>query len=228
MRGLWLAFALCGLTAGPMGAQTIAEARLAEPTTRYDHGVLGDAIEYGALHLRPATGAALRVRLPETRVFEDVEARVIRLEPGLDAVLVVETDLALGASLALYGAKGDKIAATPFFGQPNRWYAPVGAADFDGDGTVEIAFVDRPHLQKDLVFVRLNGARLEEVARIPGLTNHRIGDSTITSGIRDCGQGAEVIAPDAGWQNLMAATTKGAQVIGPFGAKALQDALACR
>ena len=104
-----------------------------------------------------------------------------------------ETDLALGASLAVYGPSRQARTPTPFIGQPNRWLAPAGIADFDGDGRVEIAYVDRPHLLGELVFVRLEGDRLVETARLPGLTNHRIGDDFISGGVRDCGQGPELI-----------------------------------
>ncbi|TXH96547.1 MAG: VCBS repeat-containing protein [Pseudorhodobacter sp.] len=225
--GLRLLAGLIGALALPAGAETITRAALVEPTTRYDHAVLGDAVEWGALRLDGPGGPVL-VRLPETRVFEDVEARIVRLGPGTDAVLVVETDVARGASVVLYGADGARIAATPFIGQKNRWYAPVGAADFGGDGAVEIAYVDRPHLEKALVFARVDGASLVAFARLPGLTNHRIGDSAISSGVRDCGAGDEVILPSADWQDLMAATPKGARRLGPFSAKALKAALACR
>lgn len=219
--GFWLALAL------PAGAETLSRAELVEPTPRYDHAVLGDALEWGAMRLQ-GPGGAVVVRLPETRVFEDVAARIIRLEDGTDAVLVVETDLQLGASVVLYDAAGDKIAATDFIGQPRRWYAPAGAADFNGDGRVDIAYVDRPHLQKELVFARRDGSKLVEFARQPGLTNHRIGDSIISSAVRDCGQGAEVILPDADWQRLVAVTPAGKRDLGPFSVKALRAAFACR
>lgn len=55
-----LALALCGLAA----AQDITRAQLAEPTARYDHGVLGDALEWGALHLWLEGGERRIIRLP--------------------------------------------------------------------------------------------------------------------------------------------------------------------
>lgn len=200
--------------AGPAGAEIpviprIGSAWLAEPTERYDHAVLGDALEWGALAMTISGGIlnVVTIRLPETRVFEDVEARVADLD-GDDhpEVIVVETDLAKGASLAVYGPKGDavaKIAATPFIGQPNRWLAPAGIADFDGDGRTEIAYVDRPHLVADLVFVRLEGEKLVETLRLPGLSNHRIGDDFISGGVRDCGQGAELVVASKDWTRVM-------------------------
>lgn len=134
---------------------------------------------------------------------------------GLPEVVVVETDLSLGASLAVYGPSG-KIAATDFIGQTNRWFAPAGIADFDGDGRVDLAYVDRPHLRKDLVIVRLQGDRLVETLRLPGLTNHRIGEDFISGGVRDCGQGAELILASADWTRIMRVLSGAVDDLGPM------------
>lgn len=200
--------AALALLAGAAGAETgphILRAELAEPTDRYAHAVLGDALEWGALTLvlGGATETRVTFRLPETRVFEDIAARLADVTgDGLPEVIVVEADLALGASLAVYGPAG-KLAAIPFIGQPNRWLAPAGIADFDGDGRVEIAYVDRPHILGELVFVRMEGPRLVETARIAGLSNHRIGDDFISGGVRDCGQGPELILASRDWTRIM-------------------------
>jgi FG-GAP-like repeat len=195
----------------PVSEGDVAWATLAQPTDRYDHAVLGDALEWGGLVLSVNTciGCAglhltdVEITLPPQRVFEDVEARTADLDgDGRDEVVVVESDLSLGASLAVYGPKG-KIAATDFIGEPHRWLAPAGIADFDGDGRVEIAYVDRPHLLAELVFVRLQGDRLVETLRLPGLTNHRIGDAVISGGVRDCGSGPDLILASKDWTRVM-------------------------
>ena len=125
------------------------------------------------------------------------------------------------------------MAATPYIGQRFRWLAPVGIADLDGDGRVEVAYVDRPHLAKILRVWRWEGGALREVAAASGVTNHRIGEPTISGGIRDCGEGPEMIVASADWSRVMAVTLHGgalsARDLGPGGGAAgLARAMACR
>lgn len=210
----------------------IVSARYDDPTTRYDHGVLGDAIEYGALEMRLRDGRKLRVTLPEDRVFEDVAPRLADLDhDGAPEVIAIESSLAKGARLAIYGEAG-LIAATPFIGRPNRWLAPLGAADLDGDGAVEVAYIDRPHLARMLRVWRFQDGTLQHVADLQDLTNHRIGQDYISGGIRTCKGVAEVVTANADWSRIMATRLSGNRLtsrdIGPFaGRKSLEEALIC-
>src|SRR5690606_28377321 len=131
--------AACAVLFATAPRAEIRAASYAGPTTRYDHGVLGDAVEWGTLVLR-TDRVTRRIVLPPDRVFEDLTPRLADLDgDGAPEVITVETDLTLGARLAIYGESG-LIAATPFIGRPHRWLAPLGAADLDGDGRVEIAY----------------------------------------------------------------------------------------
>ncbi len=242
VAGLWL---VGGASAS--FAQTLESAAFGKPTGRYAHGVLGDAIEYGALTLTVSNrssatagqDAAVRtsdvvIRLPRDHVFEDLEPRLVDLDLDgqADAAMVVETDVGLGGALALYGPEG-KITETPHIGRTNRWLAPIGAADLDGDGHVELAYVDRPHLAKTIKIWRYKSGRLEPVAELAGFTNHRIGEDFITSGLRDCGQGPEMILADSSWRNVVAVQlAQGglqARTLAPFRSRASVDrALSCQ
>ncbi|MDR7124823.1 VCBS repeat-containing protein [Pseudotabrizicola sp. 4114] len=196
---------LVGLS-GPAMAQEIVAAELVAPTGRYAHAVLGDALEWGGLELTLSDGQRLRFTLPDSHVFEDITARLGDFDgDGLPEVMVVETSVTQGAALAIYDAGGRR-AATPYIGQPNRWLAPSGWGDFDGDGRIEIAYVDRPHLARELVFVRLVGKALTEIARAPGFTNHRIGESRIAGGTRRCEGLDTLIVASADWSRALAVT----------------------
>lgn len=239
-----LGVALCfGLMAGAAGAtppDTILSARYVEPTTRYDHGILGDAIEWGALELvvdkcMGCAGYDVRtvlLRLPDTRVFEDVAPRLVDVDgDGTMEVVVVETDVNRGARLAVYHGGGLWVA-TPYIGRSHRWLAPVGAADMDGDGLVEIAYVDRPHLARLLKVWRFEDGALTLVAEAPGLTNHKIGESDIGGGMRDCDGVVEAVTANADWSRVIGTRLVAGQLVsrdlGPHtGRASLATALTC-
>ncbi len=230
---MWRVAALAlGLVWATGAGAEITAARYVEPTDRYDHGVLGDALEWAALELRLRDGRKVTVRLPESRVFEDLAPGLADLDgDGAPEVIVVETDLTLGAQLAVYGERG-KIAATPFIGRRHRWLAPLGAADLDGDGRVEIAYIDRPHLTRTLLVWRLEGGAMVEVAAAAGLTNHRIGDAFIQGGIADCGDGPVIVTANADWTQVMETTLRSgrltAKPVGRYeGRASIDDRLAC-
>lgn len=193
-----------------MGGQAVAaepviiSASYAGPTTRYAHAVLGDGIEHTTLVLTYADGTDRQFDLPDDLVFEDTAPRLVDLDfDGAAEVITVESSQTQGARLAVYGVDG-RITATPHIGTRFRWLAPVGAADLDGDGAMEIAYVDRPHLAKTLRLWRYENGRLLELAALPGVTNHRIGEPDIAGGIRTCAGVPEMIVASGDWSRLVA------------------------
>ncbi|MGV6839214.1 MAG: hypothetical protein ACWA40_03370 [Planktomarina sp.] len=187
------------------------------PTARYGHGVLGDAIEWGALTVLMQGSAQhgpymMRTyTLPQTRVFEDIAPRVIDLDgDGILEIIVVESHVDTGAQLAIYrydAGQDDlvKVTATPHIGRTNRWLAPIGigAAELTGGGNLELAYIDRPHLAKRLRVWRFVDDTLVHLADMDGFTNHRIGENFISGGVRDCGTGAELVVANATWSKVM-------------------------
>ncbi|WP_163849297.1 FG-GAP repeat domain-containing protein [Pseudooceanicola aestuarii] len=228
VAGLGLAW----LTAAPLSAQAITGAQYAAPTTRYAHGILGDAVEWGALVLTLSDGTRRRHVLPQRLVFEDTAPRLADLDgDGAPEVIVVESDRRKGARLAIWSGAG-RMTATPHIGQANRWLAPVGAADLDGDGRMEIAYVDRPHLARVLRIWRYSDTTLTQVASAAGLTNHRIGWPDIPGGLRRCDKGVEMVLASADWRQVIAARFDGqkitARAIAPLADKdSLNAALTC-
>ncbi len=194
---------VCFAFAGFATAAEITSAVYSNPTTRYAHGVLGDTIEYGSLELTMSDDGHYTLTLAKTQVFEDISPRLVDVDlDGSAEVITVESNLSLGARLSIYDETG-LVAATPYIGQSHRWLAPVGAADLDSDGHVEIAYIDRPHLAKTLRIWRFVNGQLTEVADITGLTNHRIGWDYIPGGIRDCGQVPEMITASVNWADII-------------------------
>lgn len=191
---------LCSLAPAFAG---VSDAKYSEPTTRYAHGILGDAIEFGALEIMTDAGKSITMRLPEARVFEDLEPRLFDVDQdGDNEIIVIESSLTQGARLAIYDETG-LVASTPYIGRSNRWLAPLGAADLDGDGSIEIAYIDRPHLAKTLRIWRFADGELRHVVDQPGLTNHKIGQDFISGGVITCAGGPQIVSANANWSRIM-------------------------
>ena len=190
----------------------------------YDHPILGKTPEWRDLR---GPGWVLR---PELGFFEDIAPRVADVTgDGRPEVIAVQTDLLRGARLIVVAGDGQLLGATAYIGQRHRWMAQAGLGDFDGDGRIEIAYVDRPHLAKELVFLRLEGADLREVARLSGLTNHRIGDNFISGGSRHCDGKDAVILASGDWRRIFAVRIgQPPRDLGRYSPAAMRAALACQ
>jgi hypothetical protein len=188
---------------------------LVEPTRRYAHGVLGDAIEAGGFVVE-RSGKRFVFRLGQDAVFEDRRVRLADLDgDGVPEVIVVKAYLARGAALAVYSIGPDGIqplAETAPIGTPNRWLNPVGIGALAVKGQMTIAAVVTPHLAGSLCLYQLKGPRLVETARIDGYTNHIIGSRDLDLGhLADVdGDGlADVVLPTLDRQALAALSFAG-------------------
>jgi FG-GAP-like repeat len=166
-----------------IGTHNIARAWLAEPVTRYDHGILGDKTEAGSLVIEARDGKQQTVRLKNDAVFEDLAPRLADLDgDGHDAVVVVKSYLQRGSALAVIAARRGKyeiVAEMPPLGAPHRWLDPAGIADFNGDGKMDIALVRQPHVIGMLELWSWSGGALRKVAELPDIANHIAGTRAI-------------------------------------------------
>ena len=161
------------------GQTDIARAWLTDATKHYAHGILGDAVEAGGLAIERTDGRIARYKLDAGSVFEDRRVRLIDLDgDGRDEAIVVQSYLDAGAALAVFGLDGANVAflsEVPAIGRANRWLNPVGAADFDGDGRTEVAFVETPHIGGSLRLYEFRDRKLREDYAVRGFSNHAIG-----------------------------------------------------
>jgi hypothetical protein len=161
------------------GSRDIARAWLAEPTDRYDHGILGDKIEAGSLVIELRDGKRQIVRLKDDAVFEDLEPRLADLDgDGHDEIVVVKSYLKRGAALAVIAERKGKyeiVAETPPLGAPHLWLNPAGIGDFNGDGKIDIALVRQPHVIGSLELWSYGGGALRKTAELADTANHIAG-----------------------------------------------------
>lgn len=217
---VWLTVAAGSAGAAPLpdGVVTTSgaiTARLIDPTDRYDHGVLGDAIEAGGLSVQVG-GRTHTLRLGPDEVFEDLRVRLADLDgDGRPEALVVKTNLRRGSALAAYRITDrgiEPLAESEPTGRPHRWLNPVGVAAFAGSGKPLIAAVVTPHVAGSLRFYRLEGLALVEVGRFDGVTDHIAGTRNLDlSCIADVdGDGIpDVVAPNRDRDALVAVSFAG-------------------
>jgi len=211
-----------------------AVARFEGPTDRYGHGIMGDLPEWSRLCLE-TNGVEACIDLPETSVFEDIAPRLADMDgDGTPEAVVVESTTRAGASLVIYQRVGTSLkrVSTPAIGRRNRWLSPVGISDFDRDGRMDVAYVETPHLGKVLKIYSWNDGHLVLLASATGLSNHRIGDETITSGLRNCGNGPEIVLPNGNWTRVFSGSFEGGSLkfkeLGRFeGQKKFSEYLSC-
>jgi hypothetical protein len=168
-----------------MGTGDIARAWLAEPTDRYDHGILGDKLEAGAVVIVRRDGTQQTLKLKADAVFEDLEPRIVDLDgDGHDEIVLIKSSLTQGSSLAVIGLRKTRyeiVAETPPLGAPHRWLDVAGIADFTGagSGNKQIALVRQPHGIGELQLWSYGGGRLRQLAAIPDAANHIAGTRAI-------------------------------------------------
>ncbi|MBA4212045.1 MAG: hypothetical protein C0449_03065 [Polaromonas sp.] len=192
------------------GSKDIAWVWLGSPTRRYPHGALGAPVHAGSVHVltRAPRGASLVVSmsLPIHRVFEDRVPRLVDLDgDGRDEIVLIEADALRGASLVVLGlAERDgqpslvERARGPHAGSTFRWLNPVGFADFDGDGRLDVASVTTPHIGGVLTLHHLQPPALVPFARALDVSNHRMGalEQQLAVIVQQPGLRPTIIVPD--------------------------------
>lgn len=178
------------------GRRDIAWVWLGTPTSRYPHKALGSVVHAATLHVVSSDSAAPKQEvvytLPFHRVFEDLTVRLADLDgDGRDEMIVIESDALRGSSIVVLGLRaqpaksGNKasaalaiteLARTAPTGGTFYWLNPVGVADFDGDGMLDIASVTTPHVGGVLTLYHYRAPRIEPFAKTMDVSNHRMQD----------------------------------------------------
>ncbi|MEM6902752.1 MAG: VCBS repeat-containing protein [Pseudomonadota bacterium] len=207
------------------GSNTIAEAWLIQPTSRYPHGALGDVIEAGAMRVTMKDGRVAAFRLGDGSVFEGLQPTIGDVDgDGADEILVVNSNAQRGSRLQIYKptevgsgvVRLQKIGEGLGTGWKNQWLNPVGVGDFNDDGYPEIAVVHLPHKDGLLSVHQFRNGRFEELDRMEGFSNHAFGSpQTAMQLIRDItgDNRADLIIPSLDRRSLRVMTMNGAELI---------------
>ena len=138
---------------------------------------------------------------------------VLRTEPPADAAITNEAARSSGRRSVPLFVRCELMARTPPIGTPNRWLNPAAIHDFDGDGILDVALVETPHIGGDLQL--WSGASLlagepRMLAARRGYSNHAIGSRALDLAEVARVNGTDVLVlPDAERNALVAVAFTG-------------------
>ena len=192
------------------GQKDVAWVWLSSPTMRYPHRALGSPVHAGSVQalVRSRSGQWVLVErtLPLNRVYEDRVPRIVDLDrDGSEEIVLIEADLLKGAALVVlgieHGARGPVLserARGPFVGSSFRWLNPVGVADFDQDGQLDLASVVTPHIGGVLQLLHVRPGNLVPFASVMDVSNHRMGalEQDLAVIVHMTGKRPTIIVPD--------------------------------
>lgn len=219
------------------GQRDIAWAWLGSPTERYPHAALGSRTHAGSVHVLTATPSGglqeVAYQLPIHRVFEDLSLRLVDIDQdGRDEIIVIESDALRGASVVVLGLQDaqqgkslKELARSPPAGSTFRWLNPVGVADFDADGKLDVAAVITPHIGGVLTLYHYRPPQLVPYAKAMDTSNHLMGspEQQLAVIMQLPGKRPTMIVPDMSLKALHALRWEGSAANGKF--KELADVM---
>lgn len=183
------------------GAGTVVA--LAGPTTRYEHGVLGDSVEAeGWVRLQVGAGVATleSVTVEDPQVVEGVGVLWEDLDgDGTRDVIATVSDAQDGARIVAWTSKGR--LEGPVVGQGKRWRHQLVVAPFGPEGEIELVVAKTPHIGGLLEFYRpTEDGALAFVSTLAGYSTHATGSRNLDTALAvdlDADGDLELLVPNA-------------------------------
>ncbi|ANU21872.1 hypothetical protein [Planococcus donghaensis] len=157
---------------------------LTQPSTRYDHGILGDQIE--------ATGFAIidgdkkevvqETSVPQKDVIESLKPIWVDWDQnGTKEIILTLSNDQEGARLVLYDEAGKQLAEGEPLGQSHRWRHALTVEAFHSTDKLELAEITTPHIGGNLQFIEWDqeNKRLKVVASGSEYSTHSIGSKNL-------------------------------------------------
>lgn len=157
-------------------------AQYARPTEKYGHGILGDKIE--AEQLVVVVDSVFYVHsLQSEYVFEDIRPRLYDVDGDNQLEFItIRTQVSKGAGIVMYKIIDEELveyAHVEEIGARNRWLNIVAIEDLDDDGSIEIAWIQTPHIGGILKVAKVNAGLLTVLSEKSEYSNHAIGERNL-------------------------------------------------
>ena len=154
----------------------------ADPTSRYEHAILGDAIEAATLVLIKDK-TVYTLTLTEDYVFEDIKPRLFDVDgDGELEVITIRSHVDDGAGIMIYKIMNSKLTEYAWvddIGLGYRWLNIAAIYDLDSDGNVELAWIQTPHIGGILKVAQIQPGRLQVIDEEAYFSNHTIGETNL-------------------------------------------------
>ena len=171
-------------------------AQYAMPTKKYGHGILGDKIEAEQIVV-VIDGIFYEHTLPNDYVFEDIRPRLYDVDGDNQLEFVtIRTHVSKGAGIVIYKVIDESLveyAHVPEIGTAYRWLNIVAVDDLDQDGSIELAWIQTPHIGGVLKVARIKKGSLSIVAEKQKYSNHAIGERNLCLSVLSEQQNEKVI-----------------------------------
>lgn len=152
------------------------------PTERYGHGILGDKIEAGGLVMYH-DGTYYPYILEDNYVFEDLAPRMIDVNAdGRPELLCIRSEVNSGAALVIYELRERSIRPYAWIeevGTRFRWLNVVAVKDLDNDDTLDLVWIQTPHIGGILKSTNIAEGKMEVLDEMGGVSNHAIGQRNL-------------------------------------------------
>ncbi len=153
-------------------------AQFASPTERYRHGALGDVKEAAQLVVY-REGTFYTITLGEAYVFEDIRPRLVDVTAdGVPEIICIRSKAGAGAGIVVYRINQgnlEEYARVPEIGTANRWLNIAAIHDMDADGTIDLLWVQTPHIGGILKGTSLTPGELQASDSKTFYSNHQGG-----------------------------------------------------
>ncbi len=146
-----------------------------EPTDRYAHGVLGDALEAASLLVVNIADLSevVRITLPQEEVFEGLMPMWADIDgDGQSELVTTISSATTGSQIRAYRLDGTVAAEGDPVGRGGRWRHQIAFGPFGPNGEDELVVVRTPHVGGVIEYYRYQDGALVIVAELPGYTSH--------------------------------------------------------
>jgi hypothetical protein len=152
------------------------------PTEKYGHGILGDKIEAEQLVV-VVDGVFYEHKLLDEYVFEDISPRLYDVDgDGELEFITIRTNVTRGGGIAIYKIVDEQLveyAHVTEIGSRHRWLNIVAIADLDQDKSIELVWIETPHIGGILKIAEIEAGSLKVLAEKGQYSNHAIGERNL-------------------------------------------------